>query len=225
MRSLSIFLALVFIATVTGCAPEPVANFNFTYERDAAPAEVNFNNLSTDADTYRWDFGDGGSSTEANPRYIYTTPGTYNVVLYAKGRGGESNTAQSITIRQATSYIVKNQSSYALYAVTSYAQDENGDLVEGTQLGNLFSGDNSEEVFTDYQNIWVYFENSTGTLFGLSTYFILSEGFRNNINLTDEVLEAYLVELSNAKSAEKGWQDLRTGTDTPGIPAQKTESL
>jgi PKD repeat protein len=31
-----------------------------------------------------WDFGDGGTSTELDPSYTYTIPGTYTVVLTVK---------------------------------------------------------------------------------------------------------------------------------------------
>ncbi len=46
---------------------------------------VAFNNtslLGTGSDaTFAWDFGDGGTSTEEDPTYTYTTPGTYTVEL------------------------------------------------------------------------------------------------------------------------------------------------
>lgn len=40
-------------------------------------------NLSRFATEYLWDFGDGNSSTEANPTYTYTDPGCYTVSLRA----------------------------------------------------------------------------------------------------------------------------------------------
>lgn len=42
-----------------------------------------FTNLSTGASSYEWTFGDGGTSTQANPTYSYTSPGTYTVTLIA----------------------------------------------------------------------------------------------------------------------------------------------
>lgn len=48
-----------------------------------APSTVSFNNLSTGT-SYIWDFGDGSpTSTLASPSHVYTTPGTYNVMLIA----------------------------------------------------------------------------------------------------------------------------------------------
>jgi len=54
------------------------------------PLNVSFTNLSTGATNYVWDFGDGNTSTNTNPIYTYTNPGTYSVTLTAIG-GGETN--------------------------------------------------------------------------------------------------------------------------------------
>ncbi|HFA48508.1 MAG TPA: PKD domain-containing protein [Bacteroidetes bacterium] len=53
-----------------------------------------FQNTSTFADTYEWDFGDGTTSTEENPEHTYTEPMTYSVTLTAinNAQGGCSDT-------------------------------------------------------------------------------------------------------------------------------------
>jgi Zn-dependent metalloprotease len=51
----------------------------------ALPFTVNFSNESSNAITYEWDFGDGGTSTDENPEHVYTEPGVYTVTLYADG--------------------------------------------------------------------------------------------------------------------------------------------
>ncbi len=43
--------------------------------------KVYFINRSTDAETFEWQFGDGGTSTEKNPSYLYTNEGVYTVTL------------------------------------------------------------------------------------------------------------------------------------------------
>ncbi len=42
-----------------------------------------FTNLSSNADSYLWDFGDGNTSTEENPQYTYAETGVYEVCLTA----------------------------------------------------------------------------------------------------------------------------------------------
>ena len=63
----------------------PLANFA-SDETTAAcpPLIVNFENLSQNATSYEWDFGDGsGSSSLENPPHVYTSPGVYDVSLIA----------------------------------------------------------------------------------------------------------------------------------------------
>jgi Zn-dependent metalloprotease len=51
----------------------------------ALPATVNFTNTSTNGNTYLWNFGDGDTSTSANPVHSYTSSGTYSVTLDVDG--------------------------------------------------------------------------------------------------------------------------------------------
>jgi PKD repeat protein len=47
-----------------------------------------FRSYSTDAASYLWDFGDGNTSTEANPDYTYAEGGLYKVKLTTKSSDG-----------------------------------------------------------------------------------------------------------------------------------------
>lgn len=49
------------------------------------PCEARFTNNSLNAASYLWDFGDGTTSTEANPVITYAGPGIYTVTLSCKG--------------------------------------------------------------------------------------------------------------------------------------------
>lgn len=48
-----------------------------------APYTVQFQNTSSNADAFLWDFGDGTTSTSPNPIHIYANPGIYTVKLVA----------------------------------------------------------------------------------------------------------------------------------------------
>jgi len=52
-----------------------------------APLTVQFYDLSTNATSWAWDFGDGGTSTDQDPIHIYTTGGTFTVKLTASNSG------------------------------------------------------------------------------------------------------------------------------------------
>jgi PKD repeat protein len=63
----------------------------------AAPLDVQFMDASLGGATgWSWDFGDGASSTQRNPAHIYTTPGTYTVVLTASAAGYPSDTIRAV---------------------------------------------------------------------------------------------------------------------------------
>jgi len=63
---------------------------DFTADRVSGnfPLEVHFFDASTGSPTtWQWDFGDGGTSTEQNPKHVYEKAGEYNVALTVKADG------------------------------------------------------------------------------------------------------------------------------------------
>jgi len=73
--------------------PKPTANFTGNNLNGCTlPHSVTFTNFSTNATSYQWSFGDGGTSTAANPTHSYTAAGTYSVTLVVTGAGGCKDT-------------------------------------------------------------------------------------------------------------------------------------
>jgi len=62
------------------------------------PTNISFTNTSTGPGTmsYLWDFGDGGTTNQANPIHAYTTPGNYTVTLVAVSDLGCRDTVQTV---------------------------------------------------------------------------------------------------------------------------------
>ncbi|MEO1449464.1 MAG: PKD domain-containing protein [Bacteroidota bacterium] len=56
-------------------------------DQSTGDVTVSFTNLSSNADSYEWSFGDGGSSTDAAPQHTYTAGGLYQVELIACNTG------------------------------------------------------------------------------------------------------------------------------------------
>ncbi len=77
-----------------------LADFRAVYE-GCAPVEINFINLSSGANTYYWDFGNGNSSSEEEPVTLYSEPGIYEVSLYAKKDSAISISKKPILIHKA----------------------------------------------------------------------------------------------------------------------------
>lgn len=75
--------------TVNAPPVAPVAEFSGSPTSGNTPLSVNFTDLSTgDITSWSWTFGDGGSSSAANPSHTYTAAGTYDVSLTVSGPGG-----------------------------------------------------------------------------------------------------------------------------------------
>lgn len=87
--------------------PAPVANFSYS-GAGLAPSTVSFTNQSTNATSYSWDFGDGGTSTSANPTHIYLQGGVYTVRLNATGSGGSNSVSKTVNIQAPTSLKITN---------------------------------------------------------------------------------------------------------------------
>ncbi len=77
----------------------PTANFSFSTNNLTA----SFTDTSTDSDgsiaSRSWNFGDGGTSTAANPSRTYAAAGTYTVSLTVTDNSGASNSiSKSVTV-------------------------------------------------------------------------------------------------------------------------------
>ena len=89
-------MATITITVNTPNAP-PVALAEATPESGLVPLEVTFTGSNSTDDvgivSYSWDFGDGGTSDEADPVYTYTTAGSFDAVLTVTDGGGLSDTS------------------------------------------------------------------------------------------------------------------------------------
>ncbi len=72
--------------------PPPTANFKPDVASGPAPLTVEFTDLSTDAPTrWKWEFGDGTTSSEQNPAHKYATQGHYSVKLTVTNSQGSDS--------------------------------------------------------------------------------------------------------------------------------------
>lgn len=75
--------------------PTPIANFDFTL---LANGPVTFIDNSAYAPTsWRWDFGDGNSSTQQSPTHEFDRTGTYNVCLTVENEAGSNEVCQLLS--------------------------------------------------------------------------------------------------------------------------------
>jgi PKD repeat protein len=77
----------------TGGAPTPAPAAS-SVAVQGKPGVVAFTGTKSGGVSYKWDFGDGTSSTEANPRHTYATFGTFTAKLTVTYADGETATTQ-----------------------------------------------------------------------------------------------------------------------------------
>ncbi len=84
------------------------ADFTWSPQSPGVNDTVNFTDTTTvsgncSIQSWAWDFGDGGSSTEQNPGHAYTQPGTYTVILDVTLNGGATcNASKDVTVSSPT---------------------------------------------------------------------------------------------------------------------------
>ncbi len=66
--------------------------------KNGSEGKISIDNLSLNAETYLWEFGDGGKSNEKNPTYVFKKNAKYVITLTATGKGGKSTLQKEITI-------------------------------------------------------------------------------------------------------------------------------
>lgn len=92
----------------------PLANFSLS--NPLGSNTVSFTNSSLNSNAYNWYFGDGGTSTLANPTYTYANAGNYTVKLIAKKCLQEDSTTRQVTVTtSAVSTLANNEVGFSLY--------------------------------------------------------------------------------------------------------------
>ncbi|MFY0607469.1 MAG: S8 family serine peptidase [Cyclobacteriaceae bacterium] len=73
----------------------PSASFYAKKKINYVGQEVEFEFLSNGATTFEWNFGDGNTSNERDPKHAYNEPGVYDVSLSITGASGDADSTLS----------------------------------------------------------------------------------------------------------------------------------
>ena len=100
----------IVVTTETGCQDSlirtvvvfPYPDAGFSFDNACFNESIQFfnqTNIESGGITYRWDFGDGTTSSTENPSKLYTQPGTYEVKLIATSNAGcQDSISQTLSI-------------------------------------------------------------------------------------------------------------------------------
>lgn len=84
----------------------PTANFTASRTTGFAPTNITFTSLGAGVTNWSWDFGDGNTSTVANPANTFTNPGLYSVRLTATSGGTNETVVRTEYIKVAERPVV-----------------------------------------------------------------------------------------------------------------------
>lgn len=117
-------ISITYTVTANGCTStttnpiivDPLPNASFTTSGNPNPT-VNFNNTSTNGNTYQWTFGDGQTSNQQNPpAHFYQFGGTYTVTLIVTNSCGSDTAERIITITHVGNPVIDgSQPSISVY--------------------------------------------------------------------------------------------------------------
>ncbi len=85
-----------------------VATFTPDPTTGEMPLTINFENASTGSSTYSWDFGNGDTSTEKEPTYIFNQLGTFEVCLKVEGNNCVDKTCDTILVYINSAFVIPN---------------------------------------------------------------------------------------------------------------------
>jgi PKD repeat protein len=157
----------ILLISILGCSDNDTVNLpqvesSFTYTINEDTGTVTFINVSKEASTYIWDFGDGTTSKENNPIKTYLKNGTYKVVLVATNRAGASGTYEAditISIKKIATLPITFDEDDVIYNVVAFEgaafqivenPDVSGSNDKATNVGELTNGGKAfEGVFID----------------------------------------------------------------------------
>jgi PKD repeat protein len=161
--SFSIF-ALLFTVVLLNACKEADPSVQFVISKTTADVgeEIEFTNGSQGAATYEWDFGDGTTSSEENPKKKYSKPGKFTVTLTGITKKKKIEKSKSLEIQiNSTEEYCKGSIEGATFEFT--LDDANTSAAFLSNLSLAVPPNNSSGFFG------YGFDNNTGK--GIDVYF------------------------------------------------------
>ncbi len=149
------------VSTGSGCSdsvvknvtvsPNPSVVFSFAPLYGEAPLDVTFDNFSTNASAFQWDFGDGSNfSTAFAPMHTYLLNDTFNITLTASSDSGCMNssirrlvvapTELDIAVDNVDAEIINQQGGSALVKVSARISNVGTRLITSAKLYAMLGG-------------------------------------------------------------------------------------
>jgi len=148
--------------------PDSLANVSVSYQINQAPATYQFSSNASLITNYNWNFGDGVTSTEANPLHTFTANGTYTVQLIGEGPCGIDTSTVQIIVNIANNQelfkkinvIALGNNTYKISGVKTSDEYQIFDLTGRTVSFEKINETENESIFR-LTNSGIFFLNFT----------------------------------------------------------------
>jgi hypothetical protein len=155
-----LYFAFAFSVLFLSCKkPDPVADFYVDSAYFVVGQELYFQNTSSEANSYEWDFGDGYISNDVNPYHTYNSNGIYDVTLTAFGeKGRESVATLSLEIKHPTLLIVEVVEYFEEYVIPGAEVRLYESLIDWDAANDdwILLGDTDEDGIAVFSNLGPY---------------------------------------------------------------------
>ena len=106
-----ILITILFVSLIAACS-RPIAEFVVPQGGLTAPASVQFENKSENAEEYEWIFDDGNTSVKKDPTHRYISSGNYNVTLIATKGNKSSKTEKRVFVEAPKKCLVELETKF-----------------------------------------------------------------------------------------------------------------
>lgn len=139
-------LATGILLILGSCSKDSDPPVDVVFEINVDGYTVDFSNKTTGAKSFKWEFGDGASSTEENPSHTYAGKGKYVPTLVVTMQNGATYEASTV-LRISKSTAVKiNDNSFSDWDTVAH------NVVSSTAPGGIF-----RKAKFDYDGNYIYF--------------------------------------------------------------------
>jgi len=163
-----LFILTILPVILAGCRKDPYADAFISPNPAYVGEEIYFENLSTNAQHFEWNMGDGTTYTGVHVTHYYDDPGLYLVSLKAFGeKGGVSTASFEVEVIGSTlkiivkeyydEYVVPNASVILYPTLNDWMQTSNPVLKPDGSIDEKFTNGVGECIFTglSYQRYYV----------------------------------------------------------------------
>ncbi len=181
---------------------EPHSEFSISTESACEPAAISFINTSENCDSYHWDFGNGKTSSEKNPTFVFRSAGKFNVTLTVTSGSFSDSQTKTLTIFEkpnADFEIAKKSKNYF-----------NDEEIRFSNYSTKYSkciwnfGDNNTSTYTNPSHIYETEGNYKVSLICISDEKCADTAFINNLFIQDS---KYKITFPTAFSPDKSGQN------------------